>query len=72
MIQLTFQYDSYGSSGYARPGMEEPKHTPAPSHTPSAPGQPQQVPHQQSQYYSVNNMGYYQAAPYNPYYQCKL
>jgi len=44
---------------------------PAPtSHTPTGTAQAQQgVP--QSQYYSqLNNMGYYQAAPYNPYYQC--
>lgn len=47
--------------------MEEPKQTPAQSHS-SNPGQPQ-VPNQQSPYY--NQMNYYQA-PYNPYYQCRL
>lgn len=48
--------------------MEEPKAAaPAPSHTPTAPSQPQ-VPQHQSQYYQ--QMGYYQA-PYNPYYQCE-
>ena len=66
-------YDSYAASGYPRPPMEESKPAaPAPSHTPTAQAQPQQgAP--QSQYYSqLNSMGgYYQAAPYNPYYQCR-
>jgi hypothetical protein len=53
--------------------MDEPK-APAPApHTPTLPAQPHSIPHQQSQYYGQmnNNMGYYQAAPYNPYYQCE-
>ncbi|ORY24864.1 hypothetical protein BCR39DRAFT_545589 [Naematelia encephala] len=67
------RYDSYSASGYPRPSVEEAKAAaPAPSHTPTAPSQPQQqgVPQHQNQYYSqLNNMGYYQASPYNPYYQ---
>ena len=67
-------YDSYAASGYPRPAEEQKPVAPAPTHTPTAPGQqqPQQGLQQQNQYYQgLGNMGYYQAGPYNPYYQCK-
>jgi hypothetical protein len=66
-------YDSYAASGYPRPAEEQKPVAPAPTHTPTAPGQqPQQGLHQQNQYYQgLGNMGYYQAGPYNPYYQCE-
>jgi len=67
-------YDSYTASGYPRPAAEESKQTTAAPSQPSAPAQPQHQ--QQSPYYShtgyQNVMPYgYNAAPYNPYYQCK-
>ena len=63
----TRPYDSYTASGYPRPTSEETK--------PAAPAAGQSatsgsLPPQQSGYYS-QNMGYYQNAPYNPYYQCE-
>jgi len=68
-------YDSYAASGYPRPSDEQKPAVPAPTHTPTAPvQQPQQGLHQQNQYYSQlgGGMGFYQNAPYNPYYhsQC--